>query len=287
MAYMNKQMRFPGGRAKALTLSYDDGVVDDIRLIDIMKKHGLKGTFNINSGLYSPDSYDYSSRTWGGRLKYDDAVKLFCDSGMEVAGHSYTHPDLSKLPYTQALYEIIRDRAELEKAYGCIVRGGAYPFGTYNDETVEALKAAGIVYWRSVISTRTFDIPTDWLRLPATCHHKDEKLPELTKTFLEGERSGKDSPWLFYLWGHSYEFGRDNNWELIENFAAEVGNRDDIWYATNIEVYDYVDAWNRLIFSMDMTMVENPTALDLYFTDADKLYCIPSGKSGLVECFAI
>lgn len=48
-------MRFPGFRRKALTLSYDDGVVNDRRLIEIMNKYGLKGTFNLNSGLFSED----------------------------------------------------------------------------------------------------------------------------------------------------------------------------------------------------------------------------------------
>ena len=55
-------MRFPGGRAKALTLSYDDGVVQDIRLIDIMRRHGLKGTFNINSECYAPEDPSYTGR---------------------------------------------------------------------------------------------------------------------------------------------------------------------------------------------------------------------------------
>ena len=42
-------MRFPGGKAKALTLSYDDGVRQDKKLIEIFNKNGIKGTFNVNS----------------------------------------------------------------------------------------------------------------------------------------------------------------------------------------------------------------------------------------------
>ena len=56
-------MRFPGGKKKALTLSYDDGVEQDIRLIDIMKKNGLKGTFNLNSGCYAPEGTVYPAGT--------------------------------------------------------------------------------------------------------------------------------------------------------------------------------------------------------------------------------
>ena len=44
-------MRFPEGRLKAVTFSYDDGVRQDERLIEIFDKYGVKGTFNINSGI--------------------------------------------------------------------------------------------------------------------------------------------------------------------------------------------------------------------------------------------
>ncbi len=283
MAYSTVQMRFPGGRAKALTLSYDDGVKEDIRLVKLMQQHGIKGTFNINAGLFSPEDYDYASRAWGGRLKRSDAVALFTDSGMEVASHSYTHPYLEQRPYPQQVYEIVRDRAELEQTFGCIVRGGAYPYGTYNEETVEALKAAGIVYWRTVENTEGFDIPTDWLRLPGTCHHKSPKLPALTERFLAAAPEEKEPPMLFYLWGHSYEFERDHNWEVIEHFAERVGGHDDIWYATNIEIYDYVHAWEQLIFSLDMTRVSNPTAQTLCFTASGKGYTVPAGASIVLE----
>ena len=51
---MNKYefLRFPEFKLKALTLSYDDGVVFDEKLISILDKYGLKCTFNINSGLF-------------------------------------------------------------------------------------------------------------------------------------------------------------------------------------------------------------------------------------------
>ena len=37
---------FPGGKAKALTMSYDDGKLEDIRLLEILNKYVIKGTFN-------------------------------------------------------------------------------------------------------------------------------------------------------------------------------------------------------------------------------------------------
>ena len=44
-------MLFPGGKQKAFTMSYDDGVTQDERLIAYMNQYGIKGTFNLNAGL--------------------------------------------------------------------------------------------------------------------------------------------------------------------------------------------------------------------------------------------
>jgi hypothetical protein len=256
-------MRFPGGRAKALTLSYDDGVEQDIRLVDIMNKHGLKGTFNLNSGLYAVEGTVYPKGTIHRRMTETQIKDTFISSGQEVAVHALTHPFLEQLPSNLVVSEIIKDRENLEKQFGTIVRGMAYPFGTYNDTVVAALQSCGIAYSRTVISTNDFRIPTDWLRLTATCHHNSPELKSLSKKFVEDKVTR--APYLFYLWGHSYEFEGNNNWNVIEEFASFVGNRDDIWYATNIEIYDYIDAYNRLIFSADGKRIMNPSSKNIFF----------------------
>ncbi len=275
MAYV--VMRFPGGKERALTLSYDDGVEQDIRLIDIMKKHGLKGTFNLNSDLYAPEGTVYPEGQIHRRMTLSQAQALYKDSGMEVAVHSLTHPHLNKLPANICNYEVLQDRINLEREYDCIVRGMAYPYGPHNDQIVNILKQCGIAYSRTVISTESFEIPTDWLRLPATCHHANPRLMELAKCFL-GEKRTRD-PYLFYLWGHSYEFEANDNWNVIEEFAEYIGNRDEVWYATNIEIYDYIQAYNQLIFSVADHKVYNPTCLDLYFNTGEHTYCVKPGQT--------
>lgn len=41
------------GKKKAVTFSYDDGVTQDRRLVEMMNTYGVKGTFNLNSGIQS------------------------------------------------------------------------------------------------------------------------------------------------------------------------------------------------------------------------------------------
>lgn len=270
-------MRFPKGKAKALTLSYDDGVQQDIRLLSILNKHGLKCTFNINTGLFSPEGVQFPEGQIHRRMTEKEAVELYKDSGHEVAVHALTHPFLEQLPTNIVMNEILEDRKNLERLFGTITRGMAYPFGTYSDEVVNVLGAAGIVYSRTVHSTEGFQIPTDWLRLPATCHHDHPNLGKLTERFIN--EKPWNAPWLFYLWGHSYEFEANDNWNVIEDFSEKIGNREDIWYATNIEIYDYIQAYQRLIFSVEASMVTNPTATVLYFIYREHSYEIKPGET--------
>jgi len=88
---------FPGGLSKALTLSYDDGVEQDARLIGIMNKYGLKGTFNLSGGLFAPEGTVYPEGQIHRRMTKSAAYDLYANSGHEVALHAYTHPDLTLL----------------------------------------------------------------------------------------------------------------------------------------------------------------------------------------------
>ena len=268
-------LRFPEGRAKSLTLSYDDGVEQDMQLIEIMNKHGLKGTFNLNSGLYAAEGTVYPKGHVHRRMTENQVTETFMNSGQEVAVHSLTHPFLEQLPINMVVKEIIKDRENLETQFGTIVRGMAYPFGTLSDSVVAALQLCGIVYSRTVVSTNDFRVPTDWMRLTATCHHNSPELQSLAKKFVEDKVT--HAPYLFYLWGHSYEFEANNNWNVIENFAQYIGNRDDIWYATNIEIYDYIDAYNRLVFSVDGKRVKNPSGIKVWFEHSEKIIEIEAG----------
>ena len=266
-------MRFPEGRSKALTFSYDDNVRDNVRLVEILNRHGMKGTFNLNSGLYGQNPRYMSA---------EEMTALFADSPHEIALHSATHPFLNQLPTGVAAYEMIKDRESLEKQFNRFVRGMAYPNNSYNDDIVSMLKTSGVVYARTTTSTKRFDIPTDWLRMPATCHHNDPELMELARKFVE--KPHKYLPQLFYLWGHSYEFEDNNNWNVIEEFTEYMSGREDtVWYATNLEIYEYIEDFNRLISRVDGSALYNPTARTLWFYLNKSIYSIKPGETLYLE----
>lgn len=251
-------LRFPGGKRKCLTFSYDDGVAQDARLAEIFDRYQLKATFNINGAFIG-------KCTTRQRLSVEEMKQVYRNH--EIAVHSYTHPFMEQVPSDAMAYEIVKDRECLEHTFGRIVKGMAYPMGTTSDEVVKVLASCGISYARTTQATERFDIPTDWLRMPATCHHNNPRFMELAKDFVETDVQRMSR--LFYVWGHSYEFDIDNNWDRIEQFCAYVSQKEDVWYATNIEIFDYVEAYKRIKTSADNHIIFNPTCQTIWFSLSD------------------
>ncbi len=276
---MNKYiyMRFPQNKTKAFTLSYDDCVEQDIEFTEMCDKYGLKATFNLNSGCYVPEGTVFEKGRVHRRVTYAKAQELYNKNGHEVATHSYTHPFLEKLSPVNVCYEIIKDREVLEEQFGCVIRGHAYPYGTYSDSVVECLRSCGIVYARTTRATHSFDIPEDWLRLHPTCHHDDGMVEELMDKFI-GSAPDR-APWLFYMWGHTFELEQKNNWDHMEHICQKISNKEDVWYANNIDIYNYVKAYEALVFSADMRYVQNPSAIAVCLVCNGKNYTVPAGET--------
>lgn len=269
----NNFMCYPNWKEKALTFSYDDGNNKDRDLVALFNKYNVKGTFNLNSARFQENGAENN-------ISKNEVKDLY--KGHEVAVHTVTHPRLELLPSNLISKEIVDDKSTLEALSGTIVQGMAYPFGTYNDEVVEICDKAGIKYSRTVHSTYNFDVTNDWLRLPATCHHADDKLFELAERFVAKNPSQerfKYTGWLFYVWGHSYEFRTEEDWIRMEGFVSMVANREDTWYATNIEIYEYVQAYRNLVYSQDASMVYNPSAIPVYMIHNGKKYVVNSGET--------
>lgn len=272
----NNLPAFPGGKMKAVTLSYDDGTYEDIRMIETLKKHGMKCTFNLISAFYTDTPPEKMKDP---RPSADEIVDIYDPSMCEIATHCFSHPFLQTLPESVCLNELAKGRSVLEDIFGTVIRGHAYPYGGYNDTVVNIARSVGLVYARTTVSHHSFQIPSDWLRMGATCHHKDPLLPELTDRFLNNDLGRWEGGRLFYLWGHSFEFEHDGNWDVLEKFCEQTGGRDDVWYATNIEIYDYMTAYKNLIYSFDGSKVYNPSVIDVWIKVFDDIIRIPSGQT--------
>ncbi|MDO4966923.1 MAG: polysaccharide deacetylase family protein [Lachnospiraceae bacterium] len=230
---MNK-LTLPAGKNKCVTLSFDDQITQDFRLVEIINKYGLKCTFNLNSGTFElPGEVTVNGVTVShNKISAKEAVELY--KGHEVAAHTVNHPDLCKLSEDEIIKEVKDDMKALSDLFGYDVCGMAYPYGTYNDEVVSILKKCGIKYSRTVVSSLDFKLPEDFLMWHSTMHFADEGMMDIVDKFLNDD---SDEPKLLYIWGHSYELEADNNWELFEEFCKKVSGRDDTVYATNMEVY--------------------------------------------------
>jgi peptidoglycan-N-acetylglucosamine deacetylase len=216
---------------KAVTFSFDDGITQDIRLVQLLNKYHLKGTFNINTGLAKRGLTFPIDHVTVDHLNLHECIDLY--QGHEVAIHSVTHPDLTKLSNVDINDELSEDRLVIQKTFGYTPVGMAYPYGTFNDHVVDVIKSLGIQYARTVISTYDFKIQTDLLRFKPTIHQGDPKIFELIDAFLSSDSSDDQ---LLYIWGHSYEFDVDQSWERFESICLKLSDIDFIYYGTNQDV---------------------------------------------------
>ena len=270
-------LRFPEGKSKAFTLSYDDGVTQDERLISILDRLGLRCTFNLNSGLFGHRDWleqpgiDVSHYKWGA----GDIARIY--GSHEVAVHTLTHPDLTRIPDSAVVFEVSENKRDLEAIVRRPVRGMAYPFGTWNEHLTDILAACGIIYSRTVDSTHDFRLPDDFLAWHPTAHHTEPELMELAERFIS-EEPDKD-PALFYVWGHSYEFDAFDQWDYFESFLEKAAGIPDVWYASNSEICEYVLASKQLVYSSSGDYIFNPTSYDIWLSVDSEILFIPSGET--------
>lgn len=216
---------------KAVTFSFDDGNIDDVRLVDILNKYNLKATFNLNSGLLADSSvWNYEGIKCVHHINFSEYPNLY--DNHEVASHTVRHSHLEQLSYQAKKNEIQLDRVYLKALYGYDICGMALPFGTYDSEVIEILKELNILYCRTVRSTNEFNPPDKLPLIDPTCHFRCNNLDELTNRFLN---KNETNDMLFYIWGHSYELVTQSDWEEFENFCKKISGHNDIYYCTNKE----------------------------------------------------
>ena len=276
-------LRFPGGKPKALTFSYDDGCRQDKETARILSEYGVKGTFNINSGYVGASDW---------YLTADEIREHIISRGFEIAVHGDYHIAPGMVRAIDGIKDCLNCRLKLEKEFGGIIRGMAYPnsgitrmHNGADYETIKKyLKDLDIVYSRSLSGENNrFDLPSDWYNWIPTMHHDNANSLKWAQEFvdlkLEEGFTAYRFPKLMYVWGHSYEFEQRNNWSHLNDLLKILSGKEDIWYATNIEIYEYVEAYERLVSSANGNVIYNPTAKTIWFTVDGEYYKLAPGET--------
>lgn len=225
-------------KKKAVTFSYDDGVTQDVRLIELLNKYDLKCTFNLNSELLGKNGclIREGLRIAHYKVWPSDVKEIY--TGHEVAVHTLTHPNLTTLDEEEVIRQVEQDRLNLSELAGYEVVGMAYPCGGVNNDNrvAQIIKEhTGVKYSRTITSVHNFDLQENLYRFnPSVYHLHMDKMLELAEQFVELK---PEEPKIFYIWGHAYEMDYDNSyWTKLEEVCKLLSHREDTFYGTNREV---------------------------------------------------
>lgn len=258
--------RYKDGKRFIATFSYDDGFNTDIKLIELFNRYGVKGTFHLNSKRFANCSEDKVLEL---RKRYE---------GHEISAHTFNHYFPTRMPKTVLVNEIMEDRKFLEKIAGYPVCGMSYPFGDYNEEVIKTANECGILYSRTVENTRRFKMPENFLKWHPSIHH--DGIENAVSSFFEKMDMTFNNEPLLYVWGHSFEFKTEEQWQMMENAIAHLCERkDEIWFATNMEIYNYVTALKSLRVAVDESCVYNPTDVDIWLEKDGNVCKVSAGAT--------
>ncbi len=231
---------------KLLTFSFDDGVCQDERFIEILNKYNLKATFNLNFALLGMEGQltINEKKINHTKISPDKVKELY--KGHEVAAHTLTHPFLPEQADAVVIHQVEGDRKALSELVGYKVRGFAYPGGGVNcNPRLEKLigENTNVEYARTTVPTYNFDLQSKpYLFNPTCALLKDkDKLLSLWESFISAEA---EEIQLFYIWGHTYELDVNDDWQFFEDFCKLISNNKNVYYCTNIEAFDYIKSKN-------------------------------------------
>lgn len=222
---------YPGGKPKAFSVSYDDGVLQDARFVELCNRYGIKGSFNLNSELMRREfEWAHESGMVVKRLPPETVLRLY--DGHEAASHSLTHPYFENAGREFILREMGEDRENLERLLGREVRGFAAPFSYWSDTMADCARACGFEYARISEESLSYEPPGDFYHWRAGIFHLRPELEDFVEGFLETDQDLA----LCQIVGHSYDLDAERMWERMEAIFQRVSRRPDVAFMTNLEL---------------------------------------------------
>ena len=225
-------------RTKKLTFSFDDGVWQDARLLEILNRYNLKATFNLNSARFGESGTlcAHGKTISYRRFRAEDIPQIY--RGHEIGAHTMTHRNLTQLSDEQVISEVESDRLALSALCGYEVLGMAYPCGgtNYTAHVVNLIQTyTGIRYARTITASGSFAFPKDLFRLNPTVRMTDfARLHALFDQFLSLPAS---EPAVFSIWGHSFDLDFFEAWDLFEEFCRKAADCGAVTSCTNSEAF--------------------------------------------------
>ena len=263
---------YPGGKAKAFNITYDDGVLQDVRFVELMNKYGLKGTFNLNSGLMETEfEWIHPSGMTVKRLPTGAVAELY--QNHEVASHTLTHPYLSALTEVQIMEEMAKDKENLERLIGKPVLGFAGPFHHWSEEIVECAKRCGFKYARNAEERYCYAPPEEYYYWSAGSYHI---MPGF-RDFVEGFFHTQEELALCQIVGHTYDLDAENMWDYMESVLKRVAEDKSIASMTNLELVRYLKAMRSAVITEDE--IQNPSEIPLWFEWNGSTICVEPGRT--------
>lgn len=264
--------RYPYGKAKAFNVTYDDGVLQDVRFVSLLNQYQLKGTFNLNSRLAEEEfEWVHESGSVIKRMPTDRLASLY--TGHETASHTLTHPYMNHLSEDEVMDELSKDKSNLERIFHREIKGFAAPFDYYSELIENCVKKCGFEYARISEESHSFTPQKDYYRWKPTVFHTDPRLFEMTKQFIETDEELA----MFQIVGHSYDLDVESMWERIESVFRTVNAQDDILPMTTIAIVNYLKAMDSAVIT-DRS-IQNKSSLDLWFMTDKGIMKVKPGET--------
>lgn len=252
------QRCYPNGKIKAFNITYDDGILQDVRFVSLLNKYGLKGTFNLNYQLMEQEfEWVHENGMVVKRLGLDAVRHLY--DGHEIASHTMTHPYLRDKSEAELLWEIGEDKRRLEQFFGREVAGFGVPFDYYDERIADCVRKCGFEYGRMSEETRGYTPWQDPFYWRCGIFHL---APELDG-YVDGFFRTDEELALCQIVGHSYDLDAADLWNKMEAIFRKIVQDPNILPMTHLQIVRYMESMKQA--QIRENAIENHSDIDLWF----------------------